>query len=224
MKYLHIVSIFLMSTISAIAQKDSLQIGDRYAEDQIYLTINYAQMYNQPETITNSSFSFGFSTGFIKDIILNKSGSFSFGLGVGYGYDFFNHQLKVEELNNSTVFSSAINTTSNTYSAHNLEIPFEIRWRTSTAKDYDFWRIYAGIKLLYNLRNNFEFIENNAKFDYSNVSTYNNFQYGLTLSAGYDEFNMNLFYGLTPIFSDGTLNGNSVDTKIIKFGLIFYIL
>jgi len=224
MKYLLIVSFFLMSIISVVAQKDSLQIGDRYAEDQIYLTINYAQMYNQPETITNSSFSFGFSTGFIKDIILNKSGSFSFGLGVGYGYDFFNHQLKVEELNNSTVFSSAINTTSNTYSAHNLEIPFEIRWRTSTAKDYDFWRIYAGIKLLYNLRNNFEFIENNAKFDYSNVSAYNNFQYGLTLSAGYDEFNMNLFYGLTPIFSDGTLNGNPVDTKIIKFGLIFYIL
>ena len=224
MKSFAIVCFVLFSAICVSAQKDSLQLGDRYAEDQLYFAINYAQLYNQPETITNSSFSFSFSSGFIKDIIINKSGSFSFGLGVGYGYDFFNHQLKVEEINNSTVFSSAINTTSNTYSSHNLEIPFEIRWRTSTAKKYDFWRIYAGIKLLYNLRNNFEFIENNTNFAYSNVSAYNNLQYGLTLSAGYDEFNMNLFYGLSPVFSEGTINVNPVDTKIIKFGLIFYIL
>lgn len=210
--------------LTSFAQKDSLQLGDRYAEDQLYLSISYAQLYNQPTTIGRSNFSFAFSSGFIKDITLNKQGNFSFGIGVGYGYDYFNHQLKVAEINNSTVFSSATNTSSNNYIAHNLEIPLEIRWRTSTAKKYDFWRIYTGIKFLYNFSNSFSFTENNVETNFRNVSAYNNFQYGLTLSAGYDEFNIHVFYGLTPIFEDVNFNGQPIDTKVLKFGLIFYIL
>ncbi len=42
-------------------------------------------------------------------------------------------------------------------------------------------------------------------FSYKNVGAYNKFQYGLTLSAGYDEFNINIFYGLTPIFENATI-------------------
>ncbi len=32
------------------------------------------------------------------------------------------------------------------------------------------------------------------------------------------------FMGLTPIFKGSNLNGEEIDTKILKFGLIFYIL
>lgn len=211
-----------MSNLSA--QKDSLQLGDKYAEDQIYASISYAQLFNQPKEISRSGFSYAISTGFIKDIILNKKGNISIAVGVGYGFDFFNHELKVEELNSTTSFNTASNLDANVFKAHNLEFPLELRWRTSTAKRYDFWRIYGGVKFLYNLSNQFQFVENSSEFSYKNVSSYNKLQYGLSLSAGYDEFNINVFYSLTPIFKEATISGETVNSGILKFGLIFYIL
>ena len=217
--------LLLFITITVFCQRESLNLGDRYAEDQIYASVSFAQFDDQPSIISKSSFSYSISTGFIKDFILNKQGSFSIAAGDGYGFDLFNHKLKVEEINNATSFSSDLTISGNIFKSHNLEFPLEIRWRTSTANRYDFWRVYAGIKFMYNLSNKFQFEDsNNTSFQYSNVSAYNNLQYGLTLSAGYDEFNINIFYGLTPIFNDATINGETINTKILKFGLIFYIL
>lgn len=224
MNKIFITFILLLFATITKAQKDTLQLGDRYADDQIYASISYAQFNNQPSAITKSSFSYAISTGFLKDFIINKQGSFSVALGVGYGFDFFNHKLKVSEINNATQFDVATNVNSNVYKAHNLEFPLEIRWRTSTAKRYDFWRVYTGIKFLYNLSNKFEFTENSTDFTYKNVTAYRKLQYGLTLSAGYTEFNAYLFYGLTPIFENATINGEKINTRVLKFGLIFYIL
>lgn len=207
------------------SQKDSLSLGDRYADDQIYVSVSYSQFNSQPSIITKSNFSYSLSGGIMKDITLNRNGTIAIAAGLGYGFDFFNHELKVDELNDNTVFNSDNTISDNVFKAHNLEVPLEIRWRTSTAKKYNFWRIYTGLKFLYNLNNQFQYVAANAnQIKYSNVSDYNKLQYGLTISAGYDAFNMNVFYGLTPIYKNGTINGESVNTKILKFGLIFYFL
>jgi hypothetical protein len=222
-----VLQTFFLMLISAniFSQKDSLSLGDRYSDDQIYAAISFGQFFEQPSVITKSSFSYAISVGFIKDITLNKQGTISVGAGIGYGFDSFNHQLKVEELNNSTLFSNAVTTSANIFKSQNLEFPLELRWRTSTANRYSFWRVYTGIKFMYNLSNSFQFEDSTATtFKYSNVSAYNKLQYGLTLSAGYDEFNIHVFYGLSPVFKDATISGETINTKILKFGLIFYIL
>ncbi|MEE9406757.1 MAG: porin family protein [Polaribacter sp.] len=212
-------------TLNTFSQKETLELGDRYADDQIYASVSFAQFTDQPSLIIKSSFSYGISAGFMKDFILNKQGSFSIAGGIGYGFDLFNHKLKVEELNNVTTFSSDATISANIFKSHNIEFPLEIRWRTSTANRYSFWRVYTGIKFMYNLSNKFQFEDNNGNaFQYSNITEYNKLQYGLTISAGYDEFNINIFYGLTSIFKDAALNAESINTKILKFGLIFYIL
>ena len=217
--------IILINAIGSFAQKDSLNLGDRYAEDQIYVAVSYAQFVDQPQEIFKSNFSYGLSVGFLKDVILNKQGNVSIAAGVGYGFDFFNHELKVEEINNTTVFSSDATISANLFKSHNLEFPLEFRWRTSTANKYSFWRIYGGIKFSYNFSNKFQFDDENGNtFKYQDVSNYNKLQYGLTLSTGYDEFNINLYYGLTPVFENSTINGEVINTKILKFGLIFYLL
>lgn len=221
-----ITSLFLVffGAIS-FAQKDMLQLGDRYAEDQIYISVSYAQFYNQPRQISKTNFSYSLATGFIKDLILNQQGSVSIALGVGYGFDFLNHKLKVEEFNNTTFFSSDNTIRSNLFTSHNLEFPLEFRWRTSTATKYNFWRVYTGVKFSYNLANKFQFDDaTNTTFKYANITNYNKLQYGLTLSAGYDEFNIHIFYGLTPVFKNSNFNGEEVNSKILKFGLIFYLL
>ena len=224
MKRIVILIVLVFFTLSISAQKDSLQLGDRYADDQIYASISYAQFFKQPTPISRSGFSYAFSLGFIKDVILNKKGTISIAGGIGYGFDFFNHELKVEELNNVTVFNTSNNLTSNVFKSHNLEFPIELRWRTSTIKRYDFWRIYGGVKFLYNLSNKFQYVENSIESTFKNVSAYNKFQYGITISAGYDEFNINLFYNVTSVFNNATINGEDINSSILKFGLIFYIL
>jgi hypothetical protein len=225
MKQSVILFYFLVFSMFVFSQKDSLALGDKYSDDQIYVSVSYSQFNKQPSTVTKSNFSYSLSGGFMKDISLNKMGTIAIAAGFGYGFDFFNHKLKVNEVNGKTVFTLDNAISDNVFKAHNLEFPFEIRWRTSTAKKYNFWRIYSGIKFLYNLNNQFQYEDINAKqIKYSDVSSYNKLQYGLTISAGYDAFNMNVFYGLTPIYKNGNIDGESINTQILKFGLIFYFL
>lgn len=220
--------LFLFTILYAIsfanAQKDSLQLGDRYAEDQLYFLISYNQLYDQPSQLGGSGFSYGLSTGFIKDITLNKQGSFAVGLGVGYNFDSFNHDLKVTETNNQVTFEVDNTITSNRLSIHSLEFPFEIRWRDSDAKKYSFWRVYAGIKASYNLSNVFRFEEGGQSFSFDNISRFRDWQYGLTLSVGYNALTAHVYYGLTPILKDSTIGTSEISTKIIRIGLIFYLL
>lgn len=215
---------FIGFTISSFAQKDSLQIGDHYGEDQLYMTISYNQLFNQPSQVKGSGFSYGLSTGFIKDIILNKQGSLSVGLGLGYSYDAFNHGLKVTEVNNQVTFEVDNSLTSNELSIHNIEFPLELRWRSSDANTYRFWRVYAGIKTSYNVSNTFKYNNGADSFSFRNVSRFNKWQTGLTLSVGYDAFTANLYYGLTPILKDASVGTTDISTKIVRIGLIFYLL
>lgn len=216
--------IIVLTTSLSHAQKDSLQLGDRYAEDQLYVLISYNQLYNQPSQIRGSGFSYGLSTGFIKDFILNKQASFAVGLGVGYNFDSYNHGLKVTEVNNQVTFEVDNTLTSNRLEIHSLEFPFEIRWRDSDAKKYSFWRVYAGIKASYNVGNSFRFEENGQSFTFDDVSRFNDWQYGLTLSVGYNAFTAHMYYGLTPILKDSSIGTTEISTKIIRIGLIFYLL
>jgi len=215
---------FLLLSLVSFSQKDTLQLGEYYADDQLYLTISYNQFLEQPTVISKSTFSYGLSTGFIKDFILNKRGSLALGLGLGYGFDSFNHKLKVTEINGQTNFSSD-SSVSNEMFTHDLEIPFEFRWRSSTANSYNFWRIYFGIKTTYNFSNQFYFTDSIGNItSFNTISALKNWQFGATLSAGYDAFNIHIYYGLTPIFDSATLGGEPINTKIIKFGLIYYLL
>lgn len=206
------------------AQKDSLELGDSYAEDQLYFIISYNQLYNQPSQVRGSGFSYGLSAGYIKDITLNKEGSLALGLGIGYGYDSFNHGLKVTETNNEVTFEVDDNLETNRLLLHNLEFPLEIRWRDSDAKTYSFWRVYAGLKVSYNLNNRFRFNDGMQSRSFNNVSRFNDWQYGLTLSVGYNALTANVYYGLTPILKDSSLGTTEISTKIIRIGLVFYLL
>ena len=220
----NIIALFLFFlSISLYAQKDSLQVGDSYWEDQLYINFSYNALYDQPAGVSKSGFSFGFSGGYIKDISLIKSGKLTVGVGLGYGFDSFNHNLKVVEGKpNSFQIDKTI--TANKLKTHNIEMPLEFRWRSSTVNTYSFWRLYTGIKFSYNLSNNFTYVDGDAKIDISNIAEYNKFQTGLILSAGYGTFNFHVYYGLTPILKNATLNGNKIKTNIVRFGLSFYLL
>ncbi|WP_347173454.1 porin family protein [Polaribacter uvawellassae] len=224
MKKLFSILLMLIS-FCLYAQKDSLNLGDKYLEDQLYVNISYNQLFNQPSNVIGSGFSYGLNTGYIKDISLVKSGRVALGIGIGYAFDSFNHGYKITKPSNTVIVDvdpSVVGTSG--LKLHSLEFPFEIRWRTSNANKYKFWRIYTGFKISYNLKNTLEYTSNSVLIEYDNIERFNKVQYGLTVAAGYSTFNFSLYYGLSPLLKSSILGTNPIDTKVLKLGLIFYIL
>ena len=220
-----LISFFFVGCSSiSFSQKDSLQLGSKYAEDQLYFLISYNQLFDQPSLVKGSGFSYGLSAGFMKDLILNKKGSISVALGFGYNYDLLNHGLTIAKENNEVTFQVDNYGAINTLTIHNLEFPFEFRWRDSDAQTYKFWRVYMGVKASYNVSNNFKFTDQSNSFSYKNVSRFNSWQYGLTLSVGYDVFTAHMYYGLTPMLKDTMLGTTDISSKTMRIGLIFYFL
>ena len=215
---------FIGCSSISFSQKDSLQLGSKYAEDQLYFLISYNQLFDQPSLVKGSGFSYGLSAGFMKDLILNKKGSISMALGIGYNYDLLNHGLTIAKENNEVTFQVDNYGAINTLTIHNLEFPFEFRWRDSDAQTYKFWRVYMGVKASYNVSNNFKFTDQSNSFSFKNVSRFNSWQYGLTLSIGYDVFTAHMYYGLTPMLKDTMLGTTDISSKTMRIGLIFYFL
>ena len=220
-KKMRLSLLFLMFLgIKSYAQIDSLNTKGSYWEDQLYFGITYNVLLGQPEGVEASNVSYGFSAGYIKDIPLNKEGTIAFGAGLGYSYDLYTHGLVVDDT--SFFLNSEVN--SNRFKTSNIEVPLQFRWRTSDAVTYAFWRVYFGVRVSYNFFNRFQYSLSGEDFEFTNLDTFNKFQTGLELSAGYGAFNFYAYYGLSPVFKDAFLDNERIDTKILKVGLIFYLL
>jgi hypothetical protein len=203
-------------------------VDTKYKEDQFYIGVSYNLLAEKPDYLSQSGFSIGAQIGKIFDIPVNKARNFGFGIGVGYALDFLNHNLAItKDASNGTTYEilDADDFSRNRSSFHSLEMPLEIRWRTSNATSYKFWRVYGGIKFSYVIASNSKLKASSGTSKVNGLSDLNKLQYGLTLSAGYDTWNVQIYYGLNSLFNDvATTEGVPVDMKLVKIGLIFYLL
>lgn len=200
------------------AQNDSTFVDDKYLEDQIYFNLTYIQMLNLPDRISQSGFSFGLGGGFIKDFPINERRNIGLGAGLGYGLNnyFFNVKLDEAVPNDD---SGAVN---NKIILHTVELPIELRFRGSTASKYKFWRFYPGIKIAYTFAKNTSFGKS-ADFNVKDFIKVNELLYGLTFSAGYNKWNLHLYYGLNDLFNETQNNDVDINISDLRVGLIFYI-
>lgn len=209
---------------------DKAELYKNYREDQFYASVTYNLLNNKPKDVSQSGFSSGFHFGFIRDMPINEKRNFAIGLGLGISTNSYNQKnILIEEVNNDISFSiideSELNVSKNKFTTYLVEVPLEIRWRTSTSTDYNFWRIYTGFKVGYLVYNSTKFKSEASKENLSNIDVFNKFQYGLTLSAGYGTWNFHAYYGLNSIFDNSAkLNGKTIGVKSLKIGLMFYIL
>lgn len=222
----------LLFGLSGTAQQavDTVTVDNKYREDQFYLGISYNLLGGKPSGVSQNGFSSGFQLGFIRDMPINKRRNLALGLGLGASINTYHQNLVITEAiaggyeytvidDNETPFSK------NRFSTYILEVPFEFRWRTSTATDYKFWRIYTGLKLGYVFSNSTKFTSDLFSNKLSKVDDFNDIQLGLTLNAGYGTWNFSLYYGLNPIFNDTAIvNDSVIDMNDIRIGLAFYIL
>ncbi|WP_055446955.1 porin family protein [Lacinutrix mariniflava] len=206
------------------------EVDSLYKEDQFYFGLTYNLIGKKPSGLSQSGFSGGFHFGYTKDMPINKKRNKAIGVGLGLSLNSFNQNILItEDSKGDALFEiideTEISVSKNKFTTYVVEMPIEFRWRTSTAVDYKFWRIYSGFKLGYVLANSSKFEGAPESINLKNIDTINKLQYGLTLGAGYNTWNFYLYYALNPIFnSSSKINGEVIDANAIKIGLMFYIL
>lgn len=224
--------ILCMSCCNLILAQDTLKLealdSTSYREDHIYMGITYNILLNRPSGITQNNLPYGIQFGYIRDIPVNKMRNFGFGIGLGYAVNNYFTNLRASQTTNGNIYSEIPNDVSfkrNKIETHILEMPLEIRWRTSTHSTYKFWRIYGGVKLGYIFANASKFVGDSGKEKFSNDDL-EKFQTDVYLSFGYNTWNFYASYGLQSIFKSGvqTVSGESLNIRALKAGLIFYLL
>lgn len=231
MPYFFTLILVAVSVMQIAAQDFTSKVKDSlYKEDQFYIGTTYNVIGRGSSDVKQTGFSLGFYLGFIKDMPINKRRNLAIGLGLGYATNSYIQNILIDQdANGNSSFSlindNAVRFSNNKFSEHVIELPLELRWRTSTVTSYKFWRIYAGVKLAYVVDNRSKFEGSPSAIRQSNIQEYNRFQYGPTLSLGYNTWNIYAYYGLNSVFSDAVLDtGVSLDINVIKLGIIFYIL
>lgn len=230
MKYLVLLFIIpLFSTISVAQESTSVNtvIDSLYREDQFYLGVTYNLLSKKPNGISQNGFSSGVHFGFIRDMPINKRRNKAIGLGLGLSVNSYIQNLLISQDSKTlgfTVLNDDTDYTKNKFNTYVIEMPLQYRWRTSTATQYSFWRIYTGVKFGYVLANNTKFEGSPENINLKNTEVFNTLQYGLTFCAGYNTWNFYLYYGLNDIFDTATVNAEPIDMTAIKVGLMFYIL
>lgn len=207
--------------------KKEIPVDSLYREDQFYVGVTYNLLGNMPSNVSQNGFSSGFQIGFVRDMPINKKRNVAFGLGFGYSVNSFNQNILISKENNVYTYMTIDNSqfSKNKLFQHLIEVPFEFRIRKSTPTEHKFFRMHTGFRVGYLFANSYKFKGNEGNYKLTNIDDFNQLQYALTFSIGYDTWNFFLQYGLNPIFnSDAKLDTQAIDMNTIKLGLIFYIL
>ena len=204
----------------------SQETDSSYKEDQFYVSASYVDVKNEIPQFKQFGFSRSFQLGYLRDLSLTPSGQRALGIGLGYGLDYIISNLNVENTLDASQFiltSRSILSAKHRYSRHFISLPIELRWRTSTPEAHDFWRIYGGYKLNYHFLDRIDPFYGRPKNIKNNIDPW---QHSLTLSMGYNTWNLYFEYGLNSFFTEDTMSqqGETLDLRALKIGLIFYLL
>tara|TARA_R110002072_G_scaffold260722_8_gene419274 strand:- start:13012 stop:13719 length:708 start_codon:yes stop_codon:yes gene_type:complete len=229
-----LLSALLISPFYIIAQSSMIEksqtVDSLYREDQIYLGITVNFLNERPKGVVTESFVGGINFGFLRDMPLNKTRNVAIAAGLGYAYNNYGHSLLVEkDASGESIFSvldsDLIDYDKNRFETHEIELPVELRWRTSTPEEYKFWRIYGGVKLGYAFHFKSVFKQDGEKFRETKIDEFERLRYTAFLNFGYNTFNLQVQYTINSFFNDDAqINGVPINMTAIKLGLMFYIL
>lgn len=227
-----IYAFFLLFSIYSIAQDSipKISVDSLYREDQFYIGVSYNVFAIIPSGVDPEGISAGFQIGFLRDIPLNKKRNLAFAIGAGFTYDQYGQNLLINENAQGnttyTILESDQDFKRNRFSLSVIEAPIEFRWRSSTATEYKFWRVYAGFRVGYTIWNQSSFKDSVDIIRVTNISEFEKLRLGTSLSIGYNKFNLFAYYSINPFFNENAIteDGQNVNFHGIKLGLMFYIL
>ncbi len=217
-------------SIGSMAQ-DTIQLGkvdSLYREDQFYVGVNYNLQLSLPSGANIRGLSGGFQLGFLRDMPINKQRTIAIAIGGGLSIDQYGQNLFIGETSDDeTIFRvlNDVNYTRNRFNTAVIEAPIEFRWRNSTPTNYKFWRVYAGFRIGYAYWYKATFKQPGNNVNQTKIPEFDPLRMAATLSVGYNTFNFFASYSINPFFKNAvTTNGEKVDFRALKVGLMFYIL
>lgn len=201
----------------------SLPVDNKFREDQFYFSISHQVFLNRPSDIAQNSFSPELRLGFLRDMPFTTNRQFAIAPGIGFSYKNINTNAIFSSINTKDINGNIV------YSAQNInqfliEVPLELRFRTATPTNFEFFRAHIGCKASYLFWSQSTF----SGFDTFSVSNKNDFNailWDVYLSIGFNSLNAFVSYGLNPMLkSPINYDGTKMDFRRMNFGLIFYIL
>lgn len=231
MKKLLNIVVLLLSVNSFAQATDSLPEMERtikvtdpfYREDQFYLGVTHSLLTNKPQGLSQRSISVGTSFGLLRDIPLNKQRTFSIAPGAGLAFYNLRHNLVLVD-KQTKEFQIESNVDKNVQNLMYVEIPLEIRWRTSKVHSHKFWRVYTGVKYSYLLNSTTKYNGNLGNVDIKKNDLVSKSNLGVYVSAGFNTWNLYAYYGFKPLYTKGVINQNDANFNMVNLGLMFYIL
>ena len=221
-KKFFLLFILLIFTQLSFTQLDISK--ESYREDQFYFGSSYFIQTELIEDFKQNGFSGNFQFGFIRDFPLNKNSTKAIGIGLGYERNFFTSNIQPIETNGNIDYRIVISRfleSKNKISFSSFVIPIEYRWRRSSIVDYKFWRIYSGFKI----KKNFPIYSNPSYGSEITINEIENWTTSIYLNSGYNTWNISLEYDLNPILKNKkTSNGENLNIRFFRLGLVFYIL
>ncbi|WP_430614045.1 porin family protein [Flavobacterium sp. JP2137] len=205
-------------------ETDTAKVYDtKYREDQFYVGITHSILQDKPPGFSQRSLSLGIQAGFLRDFPINAARTWAIAPGIGYSYLNLHHNLAPFD---GVDFPSQIlkEYDRNTLSLHYLDFPLEIRWRTSTPESHKFWRVYTGFKVSYLVADKAVTKSDLADFTLKNSADLNQWVYGVYLSAGFNTWNIYMYYGLNSVYKNQVVPESNNKVKAFNAGLMFYIL
>lgn len=231
-----VFNIFIIAFLSLIAfssvAQDTIRKGaidSLYREDQFYIGVTYNIPIDLPGNTKVRGLTGGIHFGYLRDMPINKQRNIAVAVGAGLAIDQFGQNLFIGELtNDETVFrvlDQDLDYTRNRFNMAVIEAPVEFRWRSSTASSYKFWRVYAGFRVGYAYWYKATFKQPGNNVNQTKIPEFDPLRLSATLSFGYNTFNFFASYSINPFFKDAeTVDGETVNFRTLKVGLMFYIL
>jgi hypothetical protein len=210
-----------------LPETNKVLVDSLYREDQFYFGFTYNAIAYLPADASQTKFSTGIQLGFLRDMPINKNRTIAFASGLGLAYNTYIQNIAIVKTDNTYTYSIIDSDTgynTNRFSQLSVEVPLEFRWRNSTPENHKFWRVYTGMKLGYLLNDRYVYKTDSGKTILKNNPDFNQFLYGIYLASGYNTFNFYVYYGLNKIFTNATVDGNTINSRALQIGLMFYIL
>lgn len=229
----NLIGSLLFLCVIAMTAQDSIPAADldhRYREDQFYAGVTYNLLASVPSNVNLNGVSGGVHFGFLRDMPINEQRNWAVALGAGLSFDQYGYNLFIgEDANENTIFSVLDSDTefnTSRFSMATVEVPLEIRWRTSTAESYKFWRIYGGVRVGYTYWYRSFFSQTGNQVSQTKIPEFDRLRLGATLNFGYSTFNFYAYYSINSFFKDAVIQETNepLDFRTLKLGVIFYIL
>jgi hypothetical protein len=218
------------ATAQQEVQTDTIDYDSKYREDQFYIGVGYNLLLFKPQDAISKGLSGSMHFGFLRDMPLNERRNISIAMGLGASFNEYGSTLFIgETLQGASVFTvldeGDIDFDRNGFSTAVIEVPFELRWRSSAPETYKFWRVYTGFRLGYAYWYKATFKQGGNNVDQTDIPEFNPVRLSATLSFGYNTVNFFAQYSLNPFFDGAvTTQGETVNMLPLKLGFIFYIL